>query len=95
MEIELFFKIVESEIRRKHIVYLKNQKCNSVAAEHSIGEQSPAEGEKLDDDFPKDEKRAYVKRFNKGIDTALKVLQREFKAFSKRMDEDKKGGKKF
>ena len=27
IEIELFYKIVESEIRRKHIKYLKRQKC--------------------------------------------------------------------
>lgn len=27
IELELFYKIVESEIRRKHIKFLKNQKC--------------------------------------------------------------------
>lgn len=27
IEIELFFKTAESEIRRKHIKYLKRQKC--------------------------------------------------------------------
>ena len=88
LELELFFKTVESEIRRRHIVYLKKQKCNLAAAE-----QSPvSEGEKLDDEFPKDEKLKCVKRFNKGIDTALKVLQSEYKSFSKRMEAEKAGG---
>lgn len=87
IEIELFFKIVESEIRRKHIKYLKKQKCISsdVASE-------PKEGE-TEDEIRVD-KPQKVKSFNKGIDTAIKVLQVEYVAFDKRLkEENKKGGK--
>lgn len=90
IEIELFFKIVESEIRRKHIKYLKKQKCISAAEHNSPGEKA----EIAEEDYPKDEKSQYVKRFNKGIDTALKVLQSEYKAYANRMEAEKAGGKK-
>lgn len=66
IEIELFCKIVEAEIRRKHIKYLKKQKC-----------------------LP------YVKRFNKGIETALQVLLKEYARFDKRLRAESEKGKKF
>ena len=81
IEIELFFKTVESEIRRKHIKYLKKQKCVTAAGCSLAGK----EGE-TSDDFPAGEKARYVKRFNKGIDTALKVLQDEYDAFKARLE---------
>lgn len=87
IEIELFFKTVESEIRRKHIKYLKKQKCIS-----SDGVLEPKEGE-TEDEIRVD-KPQKVKSFNKGIDTAIKVLQVEYAAFDKRLkEENKKGGK--
>ncbi len=91
IEIELFFKIVESEIRRRHIKYLKKQKCISAAEK-----QSPDESvETTEEEYLTDEKAQYVKRFNKGIDTSLKVLQSEYKAFAKRMESEKAVGKKY
>ena len=91
IEIELFFKFVESEIRRKHIKYLKKQKCISVTEQNLPCEKM----ETAEEDYPKGEKAQYVKRFNKGIDTALKVLQSEYKAYAKRMEAEKAGGKKY
>lgn len=90
LKLELFFKIVESEIRRKHIKYLKKQKCNSAAKELS----PVSETENVEDEFPVSEKIKYVKRFNKGIETALKVLQDEFENFSKRFADENKTFKK-
>lgn len=80
IEIELFYKIVESEIRKKHIRYLKRQKC--VIPEK---EAEQPQNKEAAEEFPKGEKTAYVRRFNKGIDTALKVLANEFKAFISRL----------
>lgn len=94
-DIELFFKTVESEIRRKHIQYLKKQKCIKGV---SAAEQNSLGAEEVTDDFtvePKRGKAKYVKRFNEGIDTALKVLQREYKDFVKRMETEKPRGSKF
>lgn len=94
-DIELFFKTVESEIRRKHIQYLKKQKCLkcvSAAEPNSLGAGIGT------DDFapePNKGKAKYVKRFNEGIDTALKVLQCEYKDFVKRMETEKPRGSKF
>lgn len=85
-DIELFFKTVESEIRRKHIQYLKKQKCIKGV---SAAEQNSPGAEEVTDDFtvePKRGKAKYVKRFNKGISTALKVLQSEYKTFTKRKE---------
>ena len=86
LELELFFKIVESGIRCKHIKYLKKQKCNSAAKELS----PISEVENNSDEFPVNEKIEYVKRFNKGIDTALYVLQDEFKKFNKRLKSEER-----
>lgn len=99
IEIELFFKTVESEIRRKHVKYLKKQKClPSDQAEPKEQEGVPAD--KADEfiyaDKPKlREKAKRVKAFNKGIETALKALQSEYKTYSKRMAAEKAGGKKY
>lgn len=88
IEIELFYKIVESEIRLKHINYLKKQKILS-----SNGSSVTPKEDETVDEFSPGEKVKYVKRFNKGIDTALKVLQDEYDNFKKRFEN--KGGKKF
>ena len=95
MDIELFFKTVESEIRRKHIQYLKKQKC--IKGVSAAEQNSPAAGIGTDDFAPEPNKgkAKYVKRFNEGIDTALKVLQREYKDFVKRMETEKPRGSKF
>ena len=88
LEIELFFKTVESEIRRKHVKYLKNQKCLP-SDQTEPKEQEGVSEDKTDEfiyaDKPKlREKAKRVKAFNKGIETALKALQSEYKSFIKR-----------
>ena len=98
IEIELFYKIVESEIRRKHVKYLKKQKClpsdNSALQTQSLDEKSTVSAAADIDDFaytdkPKlKEKAKRVKAFNKGIETALKTLQSEYKRFEKRLETD-------
>ena len=95
IEIELFFKTVEAEIRRKHIKYLKKQKC--------LPECSAALLEGGEDIEDKDEfkslkgskKIKLVKRFNQGIETALKVLISEYARFDRRLRAEKEKGKKF
>ena len=103
IELELFYKIVESEIRRKHIKYLKNQKClpsdfyTAIPIDLSIQDKKSKvlveQTEQLDEfvysDNPK--RREIVKRvkaFNKGIETALKVLINDYKRFNKRFEND-------
>lgn len=99
-DIELFFKTVESEIRRKHINFLKGEKClpSGEPPEEII---SAAELKKLGkskfcglplfglrwfiERFRYIKRLRFIKRYNKGIDTALNVLQREYKRFDKRL----------
>ena len=87
IEIELFFKIVESEIRRKHIKYLKKQKCISAVEQNEQSDEEP-KTVTTEEEFAGGDKAQYVKRFNKGIDTALKVLNTEYKAFIKRFPDN-------
>ena len=99
IEIELFFKIVESEIRRRHIKYLKKQKClPSDQAEPKEQEGVPAD--KADEfiyaDKPKlREKAKRVKAFNKGINTAVRVLKSEFDRFQARLKKEEETGNQF
>lgn len=109
IEIELFYKIVESEIRRKHIKYLKRQKClpsdqSDITDENeqeqtenslSISTVSAADDFIYTDKPKKREKVKRVKAFNKGIETALKVLISKYKGFNKRLKKDEEGRKKF
>ena len=101
IEIELFYKTVESEIRRKHIKYLKRQKClpsdQTEPQSNSPDEKSlSAADEFIYSDKPKlKEKMKRVKAFNKGIETALKVLISEYSAYDKRLKKDEEGKKKF
>ena len=97
LELELFFKQVESEIRSKHIKYLKKQKCISAAKQFpaNLEQSSDVEKEINIDDFPIEGKRKYVKRFNNGIEIALQVLQKEYKKFAQRFESDEKGKKRF
>lgn len=101
IEIELFYKIVESEIRRKHIKYLKRQKClpsdQTEPQTISLDETAlSAADEFVYTDKPKlKEKTKRVKAFNKGIETALKVLISEYSAYSKRLKKDGEVRKKF
>lgn len=107
IEIELFYKIVESEIRRKHIKYLKRQKClpsDQASPKNETYTKKEAElvfAVNVADDFiytdnPKArEKAKRVKAFNKGIETALKVLISEYKGFDKRLKKEAEVGKKF
>ena len=79
LEIELFYKIVESHIRREHNAYLRKQKCLP-------------EGLTPNDDETKVEatvkRTAKVKRYNKGVDMALRVLTSEYKRFMKCFKEE-------
>ncbi len=107
IEIELFYKRVESEMRRKHIEYLNEQKClpdkGSAAGEEVITAAELNKVKKANKGviiwlitrvrFIRREK--YVKRYNKGINTALRVLQREYRAFVKRLQvEEMQWGKR-
>ncbi len=86
IEIELFFRIVQSAIRRKHIFFLKKQKCAEdievqldginvdVPAAPTLGKRSKKRKIKAD----------RVKCFNKGVDVALQVLSHEFNKFEAR-----------
>lgn len=98
IEIELFYKIVESEIRRKHIKYLKRQKClpSDQTTPKEGAETVSATDEFIYSDKPNlKEKVKRVKAFNKGIETALKVLGAEYIAFNTRLKKDEEGKKKF
>lgn len=101
IEIELFYKTVESEIRRKHIKYLKRQKClpsDQTEPQAILSDEKTlsAADEFIYSDKPKlKEKAKRVKAFNKGIETALKVLVSEYKDFDKRLKKDEEGKKKF
>lgn len=91
IELELFYKTVEAEIRRKHIVYLKKQKClpeGSVA----LSPDGNAEDEEWFDKLKNGDKLKFVKRFNKGIDTALKVLSKEFTKMNARLQAESEKG---
>ena len=92
IEIELFCKIVEAEIRRKHIKYLKKQKCLPAGAVELLSSE-----ERETPDFESinvGDKLKYVKRFNQGIEMALKVLLKEYARFDKRLREESEKGKK-
>lgn len=98
IELELFYKIVESAIRGKHIKYLKNQKClpsdfySSVSIKLSSPDnKSKVSIEQMDEFVYSDkpnlrEKAKRVKAFNKGIETALNVLMFHYKRFAKRFE---------
>ncbi len=92
MELELFFKIVESEIRRRHVLYLKRKKGFATAADVPDSSPVPAETEKTADSVDDYLQCPKVKSFNKGVEMALKILRQEFKAFEKRKEtvKDKK-----
>lgn len=106
IEIELFFKTVESEIRRKHINYLKEQKClpdkDITAAEEVITAEELKKAKKthkglfmwLLERVRFVRRVKLVKRYNKGIQTALRVLQSEYRAFDKRLKAEEKRGSK-
>ncbi|MCI8368127.1 MAG: hypothetical protein HFJ81_00630 [Clostridia bacterium] len=93
IEIELFCKTVEAEIRRKHIKYLKKQKCLPDEVVELL-----LDDERESPDFNAinvGDKLKYVKRFNKGIETALQVLLKEYARFDKRLRAESEKGKKF
>lgn len=94
IEIELFFKTVEAEIRRKHIKYLKKQKCLPECSAALLQDENAEDSE----EFKKlkgSKQLKYVKRFNQGIETALKVLISEYARFDKRLRAESEKGKKF
>lgn len=100
IEIELFYKTVESEMRRKHVKYLKRQKCLPSDRTEQVQSQDEVAASAADElvyvDNPKmREKVKRVKAFNKGIETALKVLVSEYTAYDKRLKKDEEGRKKF
>lgn len=98
IEIELFYKIVESEIRRKHIKYLKKQKClPSDRTEPPADEETNTVSDEFvyTDEPTKKEQIKRVKAFNKGIETALKVLISKYKSFNNRLNKEEEVKKKF
>ena len=106
-DIELFFKTVESEIRSKYINFLKSEKALpnvDPPPEDNITAKELEYYEKKGrfklifwfvERFLYIKRVRLIKRFNNGIDTALKVLQREYKDFVKRMETEKPRGSKF
>ena len=86
IEIELFYKIVEARIRSVHTEYLKSLKRvplpETLKKKRLSIKKLPVEDKLL-------------KGYNKGIETALNVLVKEFKRFDKRLKKDEKDGKKF
>lgn len=94
IELELFYKTVEAEIRRKHIKYLKKQKCLPDCSSALLQDENAEESE----EFKKlkgRKKLKLVKRFNQGIETALKVLMKEYERMDKRLRAESEKGKKF
>lgn len=86
IEIELFYKIVEAHIREVHTEYLQRLKRvpmpDTVKKKRISFKKLPIEDKLL-------------KGYNKGIETALSVLVKEFKRFDKRLKKEKKAGNKF
>ncbi len=97
-EIELFFKTAESEIRRKHIVYLKGEKClpDGIPPEEIISEKELQRFYKKTfgfvfyfiKRFRYIKRIRLIKRYNKGLEAALTALQREYKRFLKRINKE-------
>ncbi len=86
IEIELFYKIVEANIRAVHTEYL--QKLKRVPLPDTAKKKR-----KLFKKLPVEDK--LLKGYNKGIETALNVLVREFKRYDKRLKKEEKAGRKF
>lgn len=86
IEIELFYKIVEARIRSVHTEYLKSIKRvpmpETVKKRRISFKKLPIEDKLL-------------KGYNKGIETALSVLVKEFKRYDKRLKKEEKDGRKF
>lgn len=86
IEIELFYKIVEARIRSVHTEYLKSIKRvpmpETVKRRRISFKKLPIEDKLL-------------KGYNKGIETALSVLVKEFKRYDKRLKKEEKDGRKF
>lgn len=86
IEIELFYKIVEAHIREVHTEYLQRLKRvpmpDTVKKKRISFKKLPIEDKLL-------------KGYNKGIETALSVLVKEFKRFDKRLKKEEKAGNKF
>ncbi len=86
IEIELFYKIVEARIRLVHTEYLKSLKrvpLPETAKKKRLSFKKMPVEDKL------------LKGYNKGIETALNVLVKEFKRYYKRLKKEEKDGKKF
>lgn len=93
IELELFYKTVEAEIRRKHIKYLKMQKCLPDCSAALMQDENAEES----DEFKKlkgRKKLKLAKRFNQGIETALKVLMNEYERMDKRLRAESEKGRK-
>lgn len=86
IEIELFYKIVEAHIREVHTEYLQ---CLKRVPAPDTTKNKRISFKKL----PIEDK--LLKGYNKGIETALNVLVKEFKSFDKRLKKEEKDGKKF
>lgn len=99
IELELYYKTAESEIRRKHIEYLRKQKClpeglsvskSGVNVETVGGKKTGLIG------FLKRLFRVNnavkVKRYNMAVDMSLKVLKREYKRLTKLIEKAEENG---
>lgn len=83
IELELFYKIVESKIRKDHGNYLQNIK--RVPAEQKM-EKRGFLGLFKRKKIPVEDK--LLKGYNAGIKKALEVLKSEFNKFNKRVDKE-------
>ena len=93
MELELFFKNVESSIRERYITFLSDIKCFEFQSKKVVKT-------KKDKKFKKKAKKynpnyMILKNYSAGVDMALSVLNAEFKSFKKRLKKEEKDGSKF
>lgn len=101
IEIELFYRTVESEIRRQHVKYLKRKKYVTEPDDEESSGFSEQKAEKPEDSDRSKAEKLFIdtpgkaKRFNKGVDMALKVLRKEYDKFSKRLKKQEKDGGEF
>ena len=76
IEIELFCKIVENEVRAEH-------EDNLITLNRLIRHNKIKRKDK------------YIRGLNKGVEIALHILRREYKAYYKRLKKEEKEARKF
>ncbi len=88
IEIELFLKTVEAKIRKTHVEYMKGLKRVPIKQEDNKGFIAFIKGIFCRKSVPVDDK--LLKGYNAGIEKALKVLEKEYKRFIKRLNTEDK-----